>query len=68
MRRLVRSLQAASDLEDIFVYIGQKNLRAAERFLVAAYDALTHLVEFPTSGGPFESNDPQLAGIRTWRK
>jgi toxin ParE1/3/4 len=58
--------QARLDLIQHFIYIGQDNLNAAERFLTAVEEALEKLAEMPGMGRRREFKKPELAGIRSW--
>jgi toxin ParE1/3/4 len=47
-------------------YIGERNLDAAERFLVAAEETFLKLAEMPQMGRLREFSQPHLADIRSW--
>jgi plasmid stabilization system protein ParE len=67
MRRAVRKTpRAEQDLLDHFVYIGERNPRAAERFLAAAGEVFKLLAKVPGMGRAWESPSPRLAGVRSW--
>jgi toxin ParE1/3/4 len=57
---------AERDLLDHYVYIGERNPAAADRFLAAAEKAFTQLARFPRMGRAWESSAPHLAGVRSW--
>lgn len=57
---------AEQDLLDHFVYIGERNPTAAERFLDAAEKAFTLLAHNPGMGRLWVSASPHLAGVRSW--
>jgi toxin ParE1/3/4 len=61
-----RKPQAKLDLLQHFIYIGQNNLGAAERFLVAVEEALEKLADMPGMGAKREFRKPELVGIRSW--
>lgn len=61
--RIVRHRKAKRD--HIFVYIGERNMDAAERFLRAVDADLKRLAEMPNIGSRRESDHPRLAGVRS---
>jgi len=65
-RGITSKPQARIDLLEYFIYIGERNLDAAERFLVAAEEACRKLSEMPGMGRLREFAQPELAGIRSW--
>lgn len=67
MSRVVRKTpRAKQDLVDHYVYIGERNLRAADRLLRAADEAFRMLARLPGMGRAWESPSPRLAGVRSW--
>jgi toxin ParE1/3/4 len=52
MKRLVVSPGAAQDLHDIWEYIAEDSLDAADRFLGKLHDQILTLAETPGMGGP----------------
>jgi toxin ParE1/3/4 len=67
MRRVVRKTpRAEQDLLDHYTYIGERNPRAADRFLQAAKEAFARLARLPGMGRAWESPSPRLAGVRSW--
>ncbi len=67
MRRVVRKTpRAEQDLLDHYVYIGERDPRAADRFLKAAAEAFARLARLPGMGRAWESSSPRLAGVRSW--
>jgi len=58
--------RAKQDLLDHFLYIGERNPVAAERFLKAAEDASLLLAKFPLMGQAWNSPSLRLAGVRSW--
>jgi toxin ParE1/3/4 len=58
--------RAERDLLDHFIYIGDRNPAAAERFLDAAEEACALLGRVPGMGRKWDSDSPRLAGVRSW--
>lgn len=58
--------QARLDLLRHFVYIGERNLPAAERFLVAAEEAFAKLAGMPGMGRRREFRKPAFQDVRSW--
>jgi len=54
------------DLLEHFLYIGENNFEAAERFLDAAEAAFTMLAQMPGMGAIREFDHPGLVGLRSW--
>ena len=54
------------DALEIFVFIGEQNLDAAERFLRALNADLTKLAEMPGMGAIRHFSDPRLKDVRSW--
>ena len=48
--RILKKRRAISDLDLHFVYIGERNFEAAERFLTATEEAFEKLAEMPRMG------------------
>lgn len=66
MSRIVeKKPHAKVDLVQHYVYIGQDNLDAAERFLSAVEDATAKLAEMPGMGTRRDFTTPGLEGIRS---
>ena len=65
MLRIVRHRKAKRDLLRVFVYLGERNMDAAERFLRAVNDDLHRLAGMPNIGPLRESANPKLAGVRS---
>ena len=61
-----RKPQAKRDLIEHFAYIGQNNLDAANRFLVAVEEALAKLERLPGMGRVRAFRRQELQGIRSW--
>jgi toxin ParE1/3/4 len=49
-----------------YVYIGERNLDAAKRFLTAAQDACRMLARMPGMGALREFKNPAMTGLRSW--
>ena len=63
-RRILRRLKAAQDAEGIADFIAKDSLEAAVRFLENTESTLNDLAASPTTGSPFESDQPELANLR----
>jgi toxin ParE1/3/4 len=66
MPRITRKPRVKIDLLQHFVYIGERNYDAAERFLRAAREAIHDIARMPTAGGLKHFRHPELSGIRSW--
>jgi toxin ParE1/3/4 len=55
---------AQHDLEECAEYIRQNNPRSALRFLRAARTTMERLLATPALGSRYESDEPELAGVR----
>jgi toxin ParE1/3/4 len=67
MKRIVRKTpRAEQELIDHYVYIGERNPRAADRLLRAAEEAFNLLAGLPGMGRAWDSPSPRLAGVRAW--
>ncbi len=64
--RVTRKPAARLDLLQHFVYIGERNLDAAKRFLQAAEDAFEKLAAMPGMGVSRDFGNPELVGLRSW--
>jgi toxin ParE1/3/4 len=62
-RTILRHRKSKRDALNAFVYIGERNMDAARRFLRAMNTDLHQLADMPGMGPAFESNHPELAGI-----
>jgi toxin ParE1/3/4 len=62
-----RHWRAAQDAEEIADRIAKDSLDAAIRFLENTESTLKYLARSPGIGGPFESEDPELANLRYCR-
>jgi toxin ParE1/3/4 len=65
--KVLRRIKAARDAEAITDFIGKQSLDAALRFLLQAEATLEYLAEFPSIGGRFVSDIPELAELRVCR-
>ena len=65
-RRVVRRPLARADLLDHFIFIGQANPDAAERFLDAAQTTFATLARFPLMGRAWRSGHAELSVVRVW--
>ena len=65
-RTVTKNPRAEADLLEQYVFIGDDNLDAAERFLAAAEEAFTRLGEMPRLGRRWRSDDTRLEDIRVW--
>lgn len=65
MLRITRHRKAKRDLLEIFVYVGERNMDAAERLLRAVDQDLKRLARMPNIGGLRESDHPKLRGVRS---
>ncbi len=65
LKPIVRRPKAAEDVESHAIYIAEGSIDAALRFLERAEQTIKGLALFPSSGAPFPSSVPKLAGMRT---
>lgn len=63
--RVAKHRKAKRDVLQAFVYIGQDNLGAAERFLAAFDRDVRTLADMPGIGAKREFPNPKLAGPRS---
>jgi toxin ParE1/3/4 len=63
--RIVKHRRFKRDALQIFVYIGEQNFDAAERFLRALNEDIHRLAEMPGMGPEREFQDPGLRGTRS---
>jgi toxin ParE1/3/4 len=64
--RLIVRRRAKTDVNQIGVYIGERNLDAGLRFFDAAKAAFKLLAENPGFGGLRTARHPHLKGLRSW--
>jgi toxin ParE1/3/4 len=64
MGQVIKRPAALQDLQDLAVFIGQRNPRAAQRFLDAAEETFQQLADMPGMGSPTAVADPSFAGMR----
>jgi toxin ParE1/3/4 len=65
-RRVEQSRAARQDTLACYLFLGQENPAAAERFLEALEAALESLLDMPGMGASFKSEEPRLLGLRRW--
>src|SRR5690606_12183244 len=58
--------QALLDLEQIFIYLAENDLDAADRFLLSFENSVKLISGQPNVGAEASFENPQLQGIRTW--
>ncbi len=63
---VTKRTQAERDLEESFVYIGEENLDAGVRFLVAAEESIEFVAKMPHIGSPREFRSSRLRNVRVW--
>ena len=63
--RIVKHRKAKRDALRIFVYIGENNMDAAERFLRALNDDIHKLSDMPGMGAKREFRGRKLTGLRS---
>lgn len=64
---VLKSVQAARDIEEAFVYIAENDLDTAVYFLVAVEDAIELIAKNPFIGSVREFQNPKLKNLRMWR-
>jgi toxin ParE1/3/4 len=64
-RRIVRHRKFKRDALQIFVYLGERNMEAAERFLQMLNADIKKLADMPGMGTVREFADESLAGVRS---
>ncbi len=64
--RIVKHRKASRDVARVFVYLGEQNFDAAERFLIAVDSDLKKLAEMPGMGARREFKSPRVVDIRYW--
>ncbi|MGH7823385.1 MAG: type II toxin-antitoxin system RelE/ParE family toxin [Candidatus Binatia bacterium] len=65
-RTVTRRPAAKTDLLEHYVFIGEENLDAADRFLAEAGATFEKLAAMPRMGRRWESEDRRLGAIRVW--
>jgi toxin ParE1/3/4 len=63
--RILKHRKFKRDALEVFVYIGEDNLDAAERFLTALNEDIRKLADMPGMGAKREFVDPHLSNIRS---
>ena len=66
MTLVLKSPQAERDIEECFVFIGEDNLDAGIKFLLAVEDSLEKLAEFRFMGKSFNSPNKFITDLRIW--
>lgn len=66
MTLVSKSPQAERDIEECFVFIGEENLDAGIRFLLAVEDSLEKLAGFRLMGKLFDSPNILVRDLRVW--
>ena len=66
MPRIVKHRKALRDVLEVFVYIGDQNMDAAERFLFAFDADVKRFATMPNIGSIRTFDHPKLANIRSW--
>ncbi|MBD2594707.1 type II toxin-antitoxin system RelE/ParE family toxin [Nostoc spongiaeforme FACHB-130] len=64
MNKVSKRPQVIHDLLEIATYIGEDNLEASDRFLIAAEKTFQQLGQMPGMGRYCQLSHPKLAGIR----
>jgi toxin ParE1/3/4 len=66
-RRVVtKKPRAKADLLEHYVFIGEDNIEAADRFLAAAEAAFEKLAVMPRIGHCWRSEEPRIDAVRVW--
>jgi toxin ParE1/3/4 len=65
-RTVTKKPRTKADLLDHYVYIGEENLDAADRFLASAEAAFEKLASMPRMGRIWQSEEPRLDAMRVW--
>ena len=65
-RTVTRRPGAKIDLLEHFIFIGEENLEAADRFLAEAEATFEKLAAMPRMGRRWESEERRLDAIRVW--
>jgi len=65
-RVITKKPRAKADLLEHYVFIGEKNLDAADKFLEATEAAFAKLAAMPRMGRIWRSEDPRLKAMRVW--
>lgn len=66
MRSILKRPQAERDIEECFVYIGERNLDAVFAFLLSVEKSLELLATAPYIGFPRSFPDSGIEGLRMW--
>jgi toxin ParE1/3/4 len=65
MLRIVRHRRVKRDILRIYLYLGERNMDAAVRFVQAVNDDLRRLSAMPNIGANRQSGNPNLAEVRS---
>ena len=65
-RTVTKRPRAKADLVEHYVYIGEENPEAADRFLAAAEAAFAKLASMPHMGRRWQSEHPRLENVHVW--
>jgi toxin ParE1/3/4 len=65
-RAVTKKPRAKADLLEHYVFIGEENVTAADRFLAAAEAAFKRLATMPRMGRRWRSDEPQIDAVRVW--
>jgi toxin ParE1/3/4 len=64
---VLKSVQAARDIEEAFVYIAENDLDTAVYFLVAIEESIKLIAKNPFIGSVREFQNAKLKNLRMWR-
>jgi len=62
-----KSVQAARDIEEAFVYIAENDLGKAVYFLAAVEESIEMIAKNPFVGSPRQFQNRKLESLRMWR-
>jgi toxin ParE1/3/4 len=66
MSKVTKRTQAERDLEESFVFIGERDLDSAFDFLAAAEQTFEFLSKMPLIGSPRAFSSARLSNVRQW--
>jgi toxin ParE1/3/4 len=66
MSNIHKRVQAERDLEECFVFLGERDLDTGLDFLFAAEQTFEQLAQMPFLGSPREFRSTRLRGLRQW--
>ena len=67
MKLIHKRKEVIYDLPELYGWIGERNLDAADRFLRAVDDTLHQISKHPGIGWERPWKNPKLKGMRSWR-